>query len=1167
MNGSARFLFLIAIAFLNIHVLIAQDRDNYNLLWEIKHKDSAKKSYLFGTLHVKDNRAFKFSDSVIPAIKNSEIFALEINPDSINDDFDKNLYLKSPKNIFKKVLSKEDYQRLKDRFFEINKIDLDSFPILHPKLIESMLTKEKDKPNDRRTFLDAYLYGIAHNSNKKITGLEKIEDQIPLTENLKDEDVKKSILGILNNSKEELDEQLETITQLYYEGNIDKILYCINKNAAADKIMVRRNNVMVNSMVKIMQNNTIFAAVGAAHLPGNDGMLELLAQKGYSVRKVQATFNQENEQYKIVPNTTRWFLTNDESLGYSVLTPTKPIALDIVEKYESYSSTDLIFGSTFDYLIMDLRKQNLKKGYDFVGNIINSHLKDSADSVVSKRTYQKDSIQFTEAIIQKEKSVARMQLAFYNKIVYVFFSESTLDEITSPYADTFFNSIKVFDPKIKPSVWRTKIDTVGAYSVRIPKPETDRTQVKENPYDEEKSSYILNMFTTEDEANKTVYILRYNDQPLGYYLKQQNDYYVEFDNYFSEKGHTLSESKKITLGAAEGEEYEVLFSNKFHTKAKLFLRGNRTYLLMAQKTVENEKISDDDEFLNSFKLLPYAKTTFDTVVTINEKYSFKAPSKEVLLEEERYDASMEYSSLKNYSSIDRNTAGTYLVQSVKLKPYYRKKSPKAFYEDYIKILTEYNDTVISNVSTTLAGKPAREIRMTNPDTKVKQRMKLLLEDDTIILLLTYLGDEEIDKPRVNDFFDSFEIKKNTNKFDLTASKAALIFKNLKSKDSTKFNDANGAFEYYAFDASEYSTIAKNLTHNFKNDSLYHGPKYNIISELVTLEKPETLNTLTDYYKAKNTSNNAKLAILEKFLELKNPAAPTTYFDLLENYQPQRIIGTSFNVFYSLSDTIPLFVRNDAFFAKLAATDNYRDKLASLYSYNVLGDSIYENKMPLLSSVFLKNMYSDAVKYIDTTVRNNNSNINYSLIQSYVKIAKQSDGENSEINKTLQLLIQNIEKEEWLYIQVLMAAIHLNLEIDSNILNTALEDLYSRHELMESLIASQKTNLIPQKYLEPKEFAKLSLYNTAGGEYEEYPTTFNYLDEIIVDKLAYYVFTFSYYEDNEESYLGVVEKAEVNLSSFNLANAYVAWELVEEDWKTQAITIIKNNTSAEGSVTE
>ena len=790
-----RLLFISITIIFTVKAGYSQDRKNYELLWEINHKDNPKKSYLFGTLHLKDARAFKFSDSVIPAIKKSEMFALEIHPDSAVSGFSENYFDTKRENVYKKILSKEEYQKLKNRFYEINKIDLDSFPMKHPSIIESMLTFQKEKVDDRRTFLDAYLYGIAFNNKKIITGLEKVEDQIPLLENISDMELRESILAILDNYELETVNELDKITELYYEGDLEKIWAYVNDGSAEDSIMVKRNHVMLNSLVEIMKSNTIFAAVGAAHLPGDQGLIALLRKNGYEVNKVKATFTNNEEQYDIAPDVDRWVLDRNETLGYSVLTPSKAVPVEITESINAMTSTDLIYGGTFVYMVADLRNQILKEGFNFTENIINAQIIKDQDSIISNKTFTKDGIDFTEVLIKKKENYTRLKVAFNDKIVYSFMTENTLQEVTSAYANAFFDSVKVFNPQVAPSVWQSHTDALGAYSVQIPDKISDRSQTKENPDGNEASPYIINIFSSEDKANNTIYLLRYNDQPVGYYLDEIEEYYSYFDNYFKENGSFLKEPEDILMDGNEGRKYELLFSDKYHTIAKILLRGNRTYLLMAQKYVEGDKILEDDKFFNSFKLLPYATTAFDTVVNIQDKYSFKAPSKKVVAEEEIQENYSEYSYVKNYSSLDPTTSGTYLVQHIKLKPYYRKKSLQQFYDDYAELLTTYNDSIISNVNTTLGGKPAREIRMINANTHIKQRMKLLLDDDTILLFLTYLGDEEINEPPVDTFFNSLEIKKTTKNFNLTASKADLILKNLKSKDSTKFAEPNSDLKY------------------------------------------------------------------------------------------------------------------------------------------------------------------------------------------------------------------------------------------------------------------------------------------------------------------------------------------------------------------------------------
>src|SRR6476620_8060914 len=57
-----------------------------SLFWEISGKDLKKPSYLFGTMHVSNKMAFHLSDSFYSAIQNTDMVALELNPESWQKD-------------------------------------------------------------------------------------------------------------------------------------------------------------------------------------------------------------------------------------------------------------------------------------------------------------------------------------------------------------------------------------------------------------------------------------------------------------------------------------------------------------------------------------------------------------------------------------------------------------------------------------------------------------------------------------------------------------------------------------------------------------------------------------------------------------------------------------------------------------------------------------------------------------------------------------------------------------------------------------------------------------------------------------------------------------------------------------------------------------------------
>jgi hypothetical protein len=80
------------------------------------------------------------------------------------------------------------------------------------------------------------------------------------------------------------------LQEAYRAGNLDQ-LDSINKlnsqsDAFDEKFLYRRNEIQANSIDSILKRSSLFVGVGAAHLPGNRGVIELLRRKGYKLRPI-----------------------------------------------------------------------------------------------------------------------------------------------------------------------------------------------------------------------------------------------------------------------------------------------------------------------------------------------------------------------------------------------------------------------------------------------------------------------------------------------------------------------------------------------------------------------------------------------------------------------------------------------------------------------------------------------------------------------------------------------------------------------------------------------------------------------------------------------------------------------------------------------------------------
>jgi uncharacterized protein YbaP (TraB family) len=1158
-------LFFLLILIGSYNTMFSQNREEYQLLWQIEHKNSDKKSYVFGTMHVKDKRVFDFSDALMPAIQNSEAFALEVHPDSISDSFGKTFYKQTDENIYKRILSPKEYERLNDKFKQINGVSLDSFSLKNPMIIESMLTEDSKKKDDKDTFLDAYLYAVANSLDREILGLEKAQDQIPLIKDLDDETIRENILDLVDTDTKEYHNYLNELTQLYYQGNIDKILLKAHGFGTIDSVLIKRNRVMVNSLMNIMADKTVFAAVGTAHLPGKYGILELMRDEGYKVSMVENVFTGKSNNFKIKANLKKWYSDNNDELGYHVLIPTKPTPINYENTFNMLVSTDIISGGTFAYMALDLRGQEIKEEYNFVEEFIKNQTKNNVSNLLERSIVKKDGVEFTEVIYKKNDVTTRIQLAFVNKIVYAFFVENKLSELKSDYINSYFDSVKVFPPKVVPLVWEEVENPAGAYSILFPKGKViDNSQTVDNPLGEDEEPYNIKLYLATDVEQKMNYLLRYNDQPLGYYLQNENASLEEFKNLFEGRGKIIGDLKPITIEGYEGFEFEALLNDKFHTVGRFFFRGNRIYLLLAQKTEVDSK-ADASKFFNSFKLKEYKPTKFDSVVKVNnDTYSFSFPKQQKKVNINEYDATMEIGENNVYYAYSEQSGGAYLVDHSILNEYFKIETLDKFYDQYIENIKEWNDTIVKNEKIVIDGLPAREVFYKNPENKIIQKLQFLLDNNNLFILQAYLGEEEMKIGSETEFFKSFKKLKQGKEFDVYASKASKLLRSLQSKDSIIFEKAYGAFNYYIFDKSERALLEKALAKKYKDDTLYDGVKNKIIKELGTVGNEGTLKLLEKMYLNKSTENVQKLAILEAIPELKTTQAYATYFDLLNNYPPQRNKDIPFYVVDHIGDSLVDFSSNVDKIVPLLAKEIYRDEVVSYFKNKLFYDSLNSDKVKLYAPQILKNVQVDAKRYADSINREKYEYVNYMLLNSYIDIIDSLKIVNPQTEEALKTLYTINEKDNWIKSRALFTAVKLNIDVDKSIIQKSFNDLYSRFEIIEVFIKSGKTEEIPKEYIAPEAFAKLSLYNNIGY-YDGYPDYMEMLGTIKQNEKDYFVYSYSYSTDEETKYLGISENKEVNLKKFEQNTSYFDWDEVEENWEEQAKQLLLESISAEETI--
>ena len=262
-----------------------------SLLWEVSGNGLEKPSYIFGTIHLIPEKDYFFTETMKEKLISCETLALEI---------DINMSLKEQINLAKKMMMPKDttyetymtkgqYDRYssyildslgikKKKFKQINRIKpLFASAIILTELIEKTKAYEKE------------LSKIAKKNDINLIGLETAEYQFNILSKISIEDQIAMITDDGLYESNPLDEFMK-IVEIYKEQDINEFSKLFKEDKSLkefeDDLLYNRNSNWIPIIEKQMKANSIFVAVGTAHLPGKKGVLNLLRESGYSVKAI-----------------------------------------------------------------------------------------------------------------------------------------------------------------------------------------------------------------------------------------------------------------------------------------------------------------------------------------------------------------------------------------------------------------------------------------------------------------------------------------------------------------------------------------------------------------------------------------------------------------------------------------------------------------------------------------------------------------------------------------------------------------------------------------------------------------------------------------------------------------------------------------------------------------
>jgi hypothetical protein len=275
------------------------------LLWRVE-KEGVAPSFLFGTMHVTDPRVLALTPPAQTAFEGASSLVIEttevLDPVKAQAAMLKrpDLMMFTDGGSLDALIPAEDLPMV-EKGMSARGMPLASVRLMKPWMVASLMAIpacELNRKNGGVEILDIDLARRAAAAGKGVEGLETIEEQVSAMASLPMEDHVRGLVEMVRLA-DRMDDVFETMLSLYAEGEISRIMPTLNaalgmagdeESIAAyaafeEKMINARNRTMAERLPPHLAAGGAFVAVGALHLPGENGLVEELRRAGYTVTR------------------------------------------------------------------------------------------------------------------------------------------------------------------------------------------------------------------------------------------------------------------------------------------------------------------------------------------------------------------------------------------------------------------------------------------------------------------------------------------------------------------------------------------------------------------------------------------------------------------------------------------------------------------------------------------------------------------------------------------------------------------------------------------------------------------------------------------------------------------------------------------------------------------
>lgn len=873
----------------------------------------------------------------------------------------------------------------------------------------------------------------------------------------------------------------QTLTKLYFEGDVEAMFKLMKEYTQPDKfkaMIIDRNIDMTNNMINEMHKHSLFSAVGAGHLGGDVGIVNLLRQKGYTVTPVNADFSGTASKYKSSGSAGKWYTFKSEGDGYTVEMPNAPVPLEMPGlplKFQTY----LDIGTLSFYMVASIplggivEDQAKGKALD---RMIDNISKGQKISGVKKIVI--DGREGREFETQVDDNRFRVKVTIHRSNAYMMMVGPSRESANSNEAKRFFESLKLMTPVIATAKIESTLSKEGAFSVNMPGKVTTQVNTPTDPTSGK--PIIINVMIGTNSNTGETFFVRYNDFPVSYVSRNDSTYfYGTLNAVYTRMGGINLVVKDEVVSGYPAKHFSFQSADfTFGVEGVLTMRGERLYMLMNTHSAKEPSSPDSKEFYRSFRFIPFQEPVLKEV-SFPEGFSLNVPS--------TFEADSIISKIPDtetmYSFIDRLSGMMFFIESETFTKYTEYESPDKFFTLIMKKhLANKKGTLVKD--STISGKfPAREFVYKLPSTNALVRIRGEVAGNRMVTVWAYVPPNEDNLKLPTKVLASLKSTANSD-WNLFSDKSDLILEGLLSRDSAERAKAKAALSGYEFQESQLPKVYKALKVNYEDDgAIYgYGTKGLLFDALQGKGGKQTQAFIEELYPSLSDTTKFVDKALGVLMSLKTKESVRKAMDLiLANKSDHKFNG--YAVLYPLKDSLALF------------NDVIPDVINSMSMFPS-GGVLFE----MLQTGLDRNTFSTAnrdlviSKFTEMATAMADAPEGSAKRQDlyYVLSALFSVPFTPQVETLVRkFLLQESGYNKFLCFQLLLKN---NAKVDAKDINRLAADPYLRLFVYEALRTNHKENLIDKKWLSSKMLAESELYQYISDEEDVSPGGLKLLKE-------------------------------------------------------------------------